>query len=283
MTAENQNCAHRAPLQPEALAKARIAYQDFLALCKDADPDLPVVNSKRRLHWGPIRYRIAERTTQGGHVTSIAPTETSISKLILWPALITLAITILRLLGELQHWSAPWFKGSSAIVGISWLPILFGPYFAMKLAARGEAPPSYGKAFAALGGALALLVLGVVLLSVSREEGPLAVAGYALTLVAAFVPRIGWPPLSTTLLAYAFAARIPVLIIAFLAMQGRWGTHYDAVSDRLAQSSLWARFLPEAFLPQMFFWVGYTVILGTLLGEVSVAIFGRKATLATPR
>ena len=212
--------------------------------------------------------------------------ETRISGLILWPALITLAITILRLAGELQHWGAPWFKrspgGLGAIVGISWLPILFGPYFAMKLSARGEGPASYGKAFAALGGGFAVLILGIALLFASKEEGPLALAAWVLALVAAFIPRLGWRSLSTTLLAYAFAARIPVLIVAFVAMQGRWGTHYDAVGESLAQASLWVRFFREAFLPQMFGWIGYTVVLGALCGEVFTAIFGSKRVLPRP-
>jgi tetratricopeptide (TPR) repeat protein len=36
-----------APLQPEALAKARTAYQDFLALWKDADPDIPILKQAK--------------------------------------------------------------------------------------------------------------------------------------------------------------------------------------------------------------------------------------------
>jgi eukaryotic-like serine/threonine-protein kinase len=36
-----------APLQPDALAKARIAYQDFLALWKDADPDIPILKQAK--------------------------------------------------------------------------------------------------------------------------------------------------------------------------------------------------------------------------------------------
>ena len=35
------------PLQPEAVAKARMAYQDFLALWKDADPDLPILKQAK--------------------------------------------------------------------------------------------------------------------------------------------------------------------------------------------------------------------------------------------
>lgn len=44
----------RPPLESGALAKARIAYQDFLALWKDADPDLPILKQAKaeyaRLH-----------------------------------------------------------------------------------------------------------------------------------------------------------------------------------------------------------------------------------------
>ena len=36
-----------APLQPNALAKARTAYQDFLALWKDADPDIPILKQAK--------------------------------------------------------------------------------------------------------------------------------------------------------------------------------------------------------------------------------------------
>ena len=66
----------------------------------------------------------------------------SITSLITIPALITLGITILRLVGELEHWPKPWFSaaagGGGAIIGISWLPIIFGPYFALKLAGAGD-------------------------------------------------------------------------------------------------------------------------------------------------
>jgi len=39
--------ARRAPLQPAALAKARAAYQDFLTLWKDADPDIPILKEAK--------------------------------------------------------------------------------------------------------------------------------------------------------------------------------------------------------------------------------------------
>ena len=54
-----------------------------------------------------------------------------IGKLILVPAVITLAVTLLRLVGELQGWSPTLFNRgdkawSPALVGIVWLVPVFG-------------------------------------------------------------------------------------------------------------------------------------------------------------
>jgi hypothetical protein len=204
----------------------------------------------------------------------------SIVQLILVPSLITLAITVLRLEGELHHWGSPWFNssagGGGAVVGISWLPIIFGPYFALKLAGWGEGTSSYGKALGATIGGLAVMVLGGVVLFRSRDSAVLAVLGFVLTLAAAFVARTGWRALGSTLIAYAFAARIPVLIIMYLAMSGGWGTHYDAVEERFVSAPLLTKFFYEAFLPQMMLWIGYTTVVGSLFGEIVAAIFARK-------
>ena len=39
--------ARRPPLQPDALAKARTAYEDFLTLWKDADLDIPILGGAK--------------------------------------------------------------------------------------------------------------------------------------------------------------------------------------------------------------------------------------------
>jgi hypothetical protein len=216
-------------------------------------------------------------------VPESASGKTPTGQLILWPALITLAITILRLVGELQHWGSPWFStsagGGAAIVGISWLPILFGPYFAFKLARAGDSPAGYGKAFAATFGALLVLVLGAVLVGVTEAHpGPLTLLGFLIMLGAAFIPRIGWKSLGSSLLAYAFAARIPVLIVMYLAMKGNWGTHYDVAPAAYANLDLGRKFFAIAFLPQMFLWIGYTVIIGSLFGNIVAALAWRSKT-----
>jgi hypothetical protein len=204
----------------------------------------------------------------------------SIIQLILGPALLTLVITVLRLEGELHHWGSPWFNasagGGGAIVGISWLPIIFGPYFALKLVGSGEGTSSYVKAFGMTMAGLVVMVLGGVVLFKSGNSAVLAVIGFTLTLVAALVARVGWRPLGSTLISYAFAARFPVLIVMYFAMRGGWGTHYDAVEARFATAPLWTKFFYEAFLPQMFVWIGYTVVIGSLFGEIAAAIFARK-------
>ena len=60
-------------------------------------------------------------------------------RLILVAAVITLAVTLLRLVGELQQWSSALFNrepgGGGAIVGIVWLVPVFGIYF--RAQARG--------------------------------------------------------------------------------------------------------------------------------------------------
>lgn len=69
--------------------------------------------------------------------------------------------------------------------------------------------------------------------STERHPSILTLAGLLITLVAAFIPRKGWRMLGLTLLAYAFAARIPVAIVILIAMSSRGGqglgTHFDVV------------------------------------------------------
>jgi hypothetical protein len=207
--------------------------------------------------------------------------KSSTLRFILVPAVITLAITILRLVGELQHWPAPLFNsgagGGAAIIGISWLPIIFGPWFALKLASRGERPASAGKCigFSLLG--LVVLVFGGFLASRGGFHFSIVgLLGFILMLAAAFVPWRAWPSLTKTLIAYAYAARIPVLIVMYFALQGQWGTHYDAVPPGYpAGVPFGQKFLGLAVLPQLFLWIGFTVVVGSICGAIAIAVARR--------
>src|SRR5215467_7228433 len=75
----------------------------------------------------------------------------SIGKLILIPAVITFAVTIIRLVGEMQHWNPKLFNpeagGGFAPIGIIWLVPIFGIYFAVKLCGAGAGPRKVGRVF----------------------------------------------------------------------------------------------------------------------------------------
>jgi hypothetical protein len=210
-----------------------------------------------------------------------------IMRLILVPALISLAVTVLRLVGELKHWSEKWFSpdsggivpsGLSWLVGITWLALPFGAYFALKLAAMGQGPPQLGRAikYAVLG--LTFLLSGRFLLIPILPTGfpEILVFVWLIMTLAAAIQFFGWPALSRTLLWYGLAARIPVAVVMFFAMRGNWGTHYDYVGmPPQFQLGLWPKYVWLGFFPQMVFWVGFTILMGSLSGTIAVALSHR--------
>src|SRR5205814_9531375 len=107
-------------------------------------------------------------------------TRASMSGLIVGPALITLAVTLLRLVGELLHWPKTWFNpapggpGPMQFVMVVLAPI-FGVYFALRLARTGEGPGSVAKAFglALLGAVMVVLGFYVSFLLGARSTGKL--------------------------------------------------------------------------------------------------------------
>lgn len=203
----------------------------------------------------------------------------SVGRWILVPGLITLAVTILRLVGELQHWSKNFFNpeagGPWSIVGITWLPLIFGIYFAVKLLRAGEGPSSSWKA-------IAVAILGWVVLFASQSLGRRFVYphGFKAILVffwitwtlAGLIQFLGWPSLFKVLLAYGYAARLPVVVVMFLAFKNHWGTHYDAFPPAWQSGGLWSDFFWLGFFPQMSLWIGFTLAAGALFGSIAGAI-----------
>lgn len=197
-----------------------------------------------------------------------------VARLILWPALITLGVTLLRLTGELRHWSRPYFDPQGAIVGITWLAPVFGIYFAVRLVRAGRGPESYGKAvgFSLLAAVVAVggFLYGSSLTRATFHEFLLCL--WSASALGAVLTLPAWRSLFKALVAYAYAARIPVVIIMFLAMRSNWGTHYDAAPSSVSFAGLWSKFLWLSFFAQLVFWVGYTVVSGMLLGSLAAAL-----------
>jgi hypothetical protein len=91
--------------------------------------------------------------------------------------------------------------------------------------------------------------------------------------VAAIIQLPGWPGLFKALLAYGFASRIPVALIMLLAMSGNWGTHYDYVGmPPEFQMPLVPKYFWLAFFPQLVFWVGFTIVIGSLTGVITAGL-----------
>jgi len=200
-------------------------------------------------------------------------------RLILWPAVVTLAVTLVRLAGELLHGPSWLFNpkagGGFALVGIVWLAPIVGIYFARKLAAEGHGPKSKTLAVqtAALGVILVIVVaLGAARIPISNPYLQVALLLWGPVAVAAVGQLLAWPALARTLFAYAFAARVPVAILMFFAMLGDWGTHYDAVPENFHEASFGLKYLWLGLLPQLVFWVGFTVLIGALFGSAALTL-----------
>jgi hypothetical protein len=205
-------------------------------------------------------------------------------RLILVPAIITLAVTLLRLVGELLGWSPRFFSkeagGGGALVGIAWLVPVFGAWFGWKLAGSGERAGSLGRALGLTILAFALLpASGFVAGKLGVDQTSVAMLGvFALVSVAGLaVAFLAWPALGHVLLAYGLAARIPVVLVMLAAILGNWGTHYDVPPPGAPEmSGLW-KWAVIGLLPQLTIWLWFTSVVGGIFGIVAGAIAGRRA------
>jgi hypothetical protein len=212
----------------------------------------------------------------------------SLKSLILVPALITLAVTVVRLVGEVQTWSPRFFSreagGAGAIVGIVWLVPVFGVYFATKLAKAGAAPGA-GRVIGHA--ALAFLLLALSVAAASRmiaNRNAQFVVYMIASVVAAWVAYRGWPSLGRTLLAYGLAARVPVILVMLAAIFASWGTHYDVPPPGFPQMAPLPKWFFIGVLPQLFIWVPLTIYVGALFGGLALLAVGRRQvpTARTP-
>ncbi len=208
-----------------------------------------------------------------------------VKQLVLVPAILTLAVSLVRLVGELMGGPASLFNaqagGGGALVGIVWLVPVFGIYFALKLVRSGDAPRGFGRAFGLVLLALAVVVAGFVGGSVFGQVGQFA-AGSVASVASIFVALKSWPALARTLLAYGLAARIPVAIIMLFAILGNWGTHYDVPPPGLPEGmNLFLKWVFIGLIPQLTLWIAFTLIIGGLFG-VTTAVLARRREPATP-
>jgi hypothetical protein len=208
-------------------------------------------------------------------------------------SVITLIVTLLRLVGELQGWNAflfnaegPGPESRQGWFGITLLIPIFGFWFGARLrrntgepAHAGRAAVFHGLAAAVLFGGFAL-AMQTGLIQMPSKEAPAAPTGMAWALVfvaaAIAVAFAAWPRLSALLFAYALLARIPVVAITFLADSKGWDTHYTKLPPDFV--------LPDGMtkpvflaVPQLTFWIAFTMLVGGLFGALGAACSRRAA------
>ncbi len=216
----------------------------------------------------------------------ISANRTSVARLVFIPSVIALAVTLLRLIGELWHWSTTWFdpeaggitpSNVSWIIGITWLALPFGVYFAWKLKSADQGPVNIGKSVAIAVCGVAIFAAGMYLIVPSLNVGmkPRLLIIWACSVIPAAIQFFGWPQLWKALLAYGLASRIPVVVIMFFAMRGNWKTHYD-YGGQIPPEALGEYYFWLALIPQLIFWVSFTIIFGALSGSITAAITGGK-------
>jgi hypothetical protein len=215
----------------------------------------------------------------------------ALRRLFVVATIVTLAVTLLRLTGELAHWSRALFNreagGPGALVGIVWLIPVFGVLFALRLARDGAVPPSLAKAF---GWAVLAFVVntaffaGALALFPRSPIAQLAIFGMG-SWIAIALARSAWPALWRILLLYGLAARIPVLVVMFLAIFLGWDSHYAKPRPDFPPMGPWGLFAWTALLPQMSLWIYLTVVGGILFGAIALGmrrlVRGRDAASLT--
>jgi hypothetical protein len=204
------------------------------------------------------------------------------------PAAIALAVTLLRLAGELRGWSEAWFSRGTAglvptgavswLVGITWLALPFGAWLAWRLVRSGERPESTGRAVLIALASVAVLYGGTRLVPQLRLGFPaFLLAIWTVGVLAAILAWQAWPTLGRVLLAYGLLSRAVVALVMLLALHGRWGTHYDyADMPRVQELPFWTAYFVFAFVPQLVFWVAFTVVTGQLTGTLVAALAPRS-------
>jgi hypothetical protein len=216
----------------------------------------------------------------------LSTTPTTTLRLLLWPTLITLVVSVLRLVLEVQGTVSPQTGGAFHPLGITWLVFVFGAWFGWRLSRSGSAPRL---GMAPLWSLLALLALvgaamwqfGGVDRTVQTEAEFEKLRGAVLTVVAiasavALLTFAIWTRLAFTLLLYAIPARLTVLVLTWLAKVNEWDTHYTKFGPAGIQRDL-GNTLTSASLAQLGFWIPFTIVAGGLAGSLAGLLGRRRA------
>jgi len=201
-------------------------------------------------------------------------------KLVLVAGILTLAVNLLRVYGELHGWDPVYFNteagGHGAVVGIAWLVPIFGFLFGRSLAKAGKAP---GRTLTALvihllGFVLAMgVAFGAFKLITDVDQRFLVL--WITCWVFALFGLFAWPAAFFVNLLYGVLARGPVVVLTHLAFTNNWDTHMVKLGPGVtapddAQREFWL------MMAQATAWMGFTILVGGFFAVLGAATV-RKA------
>lgn len=197
-------------------------------------------------------------------------------RLILWPSLLTLAISITRLVGEQQGWVTDESGGAGALLGISWCIPLFGGWFGWRLARAGSFPRGKKPWLWALLATLAFVGTMAYgfrpLLHADKSDATFELVraavlhGVLVGLAGACAMFFVWPRLACTLLLYGLGARATVVAITWYAKSQDLHTHHVKFGPPGIERDSMQETMVSACLAQFGAWVPLTIFGGMLVG-----------------
>lgn len=200
-------------------------------------------------------------------------TTSGVGRTILIAGLLTLLISLVRLVGELQHWSPKFFPavagGQGGFVGIVWLIPIVGFLVGRKLKQLGKGPGS--SVFVLVAVLLGLGAIGGLGYQSMQFEEAAKVKQFFLYVIygaagGALLVLLAWPRAFLALLGYGIFARGPVIGIQYLMIHLNGDTpktHYELAHPKMGVMTAAER-AQGLMLAQAGIWIPLTIILGAL-------------------
>ncbi|MEO0478803.1 MAG: hypothetical protein AAF196_04925 [Planctomycetota bacterium] len=205
-----------------------------------------------------------------------------------WPILISLALMLARLGGELaglevmigdKNLFSTEAGGGGSPLGMTPLILLFGFVFGWRLTGLRDAPDRPGLAILFyVGGLVALAVpmwiaLGPLGLKVGPQIAPWLGGGSVAALAISYR---AWPAHWKTSFVYAVCTRLPVVALTFLLVYLDADTHFSKLPPDAEGIETKMDRAVALSLAQVTFWPVATICIGGFFGVVASAVRGRR-------
>ena len=180
---------------------------------------------------------------------------------------ITLVVTILRVVGESKGWDENLFSreaGGKSWFGIIWLVPVFGFMFGRRLAKGGSSAPFVTSFFVPMFAAVGLFFAWVYCGQQFKDDALREKVQYVFYAgpVVALLGLLVWPRAFMACLFYGLLARVPVMLVQYLSLNGGWQTHYGKLMPGMPTGMSFNETILHLTLAQLGFWLPFTILLG---------------------